>query len=115
MATGYRLALASDYSPARPFADGVTTSPGTVSETFWVMSPGLRFCALAAYFRVEGTVVLQQVTYDEGDVVETKTLGREWDGASPQQFAGKKITAGTVSDLYTTSAEFSAAALTAEP
>lgn len=135
MATGYRLVNASDYSPKRPFADGVTTAVGSVSDAggFWIVDPGVRWLGLIAYFSCSitsaetdvTTGVIVQVDYDPLDVIDTLTLREEWQQgtsewgvmipASPKTFVGKKITAGTVSDLYTKSFEFAAASATPEP
>lgn len=123
MATGYRLVNADDYSPRSPFADGVTTAPGSVSDAngFWIVDPGLRRLGLTAYFSCmivdpDDTTdgVLLQVDYDEADIVDTiDNLGPR-ESAHPN-YKGLKILAGTASVLYTKSGEFSAASQAAEP
>jgi hypothetical protein len=127
MARGWRLVNADDYSPHSPFADGVSTPPGTVSETFWVVSPGLRwlgligaFCSLQGGLGDVSSVIIQEVEFSEDDVVETMTLKQEpVNGAgvpaSPKTYMGKKITSGTVSDLAMASAIFTDYALSPEP
>jgi len=109
VATGWRLVNADDYSPHKPFADGVSTSPGTVSGPFWVVTPGLRWLALIAVFcPLQGpgdvsTVILQEVEFDMGDVIDTLVLK---EAPSPMPRTGFKITSGTVSDFETASAVF---------
>ena len=107
MATGYRLAYADDYAPAGPFADGVTTTPGTVSESFWVLNAGegLAWLGRIAYYQPEATMVIQTVTYDAGDVIRTQAV--KADGRK----VGTAISGGTVEDTYTTGADFSALGL----
>jgi hypothetical protein len=122
MATGYRVVKTADSKGVGMFDDGVATPTGAVSDSggFWVLDPGVRWCGLLAYFRPETTTKIVSVAFDAGDVVSTVSVKKEPQNgsgvpASPKTYTAKKVTAGTVSDLYTTSAQFSAAALTAEP
>jgi hypothetical protein len=101
MATGYRLAKVTTYAPGWTAADSVSTPPGSISDAggFWVTT-SLKFAALCAVFRVPDTHVVQEVSYDVGDVLESS----DYNG-------GVRISAGTASDLLTTQDEFNDYAL----